>query len=261
MEDIFDLFSYSLLPTFVGVALRMDEFARLYMTSVGFTKPSSFVTQCGPVKRFVDYDFQEGHKDFPGGLQAMFKLTKSNPAQQNPPTKTSITVKKDDLINTVSAHKSILDGVVLLVTEQNQNKTRELLNQVACWIAHYYTEVAAELLSDSGDYEAAVFKLPIDEMLTALMGLRSNMREDFQIFLKLFKPNIDYSPNFSEIIDNFIYPYLRGVEDLKDSTFKPLVYYLLDYMKAYNKIVRTTRMPFDIDDRIIDGKLEMRYTV
>lgn len=265
MKDILDFYGYALLPTFVGVGMRMEEFARLYITSDRFNKPTSFVTtqqtKCGNVKRIIDYDFREGDKDFVGGLPAMLNVVKSNPNQNYPSKKTSITVTKVDFMDTVSAHRSILDGVVKLVNEQDKNKAREFLHLVACWIAMYYTEVAAESLSDSGDYKEAVFKLPIEKMLAEMLELRNKMSQDLHLIVKLFKPDLIFAINFSEIIDMVIHPYLMGFEDIEDKTFKPMVYYLLDYMKAYNKTVRTTRMPFDLNQKMLDGKWENRYAV
>src|SRR5690349_19430311 len=124
----------------------------------------------------------------------------------------------------------------------------------------YYLERAAEALSQSGDCASAIFELPPLDIINWLYDASEDMENDFKLLMNLFKPGYKYESKIDRIIDVVIKGYLQERKhgkypEFRFTTFKPLVYYALDYMRAYNRNIGTTDMPFGLNETMIKNKM------
>lgn len=274
ISKVIEEFGYALIPTTIGgLSLTINEFARLWAESQGLSESCSFATPSstkdGQIKRCVLLEIIKEGSDGKDGF-AQFSLHKKKEDGEVTSTR-MCQVNYATLMNETTKTLDVLKGASSLIDigmDDDEAHKIETAKNIGYWIAQYHLERVAEFLSESGDYLAAIFTLPPDDLIQNLLKLVPKMAQHFLIIKTLFLPNSGvHMPDFVDIIRNPISKFLQIKPQEKkdigiDASLQPLVFYLLDYIKPHpNFPVRTTTMPYDLSYEMQEGLQFGRYSL
>lgn len=259
LQEVYDKFGRAAYPTSSAVQFFLEELVILIAESRGFRQPFSRTferkTRSGIVKRRISYDMYEmGHAQL-----ASLTVTRLN-EEDVELSQITKQVDRRSMIQAMDQHKDLIHAISRLVSEAGCVELRDHLVKIALWMLQYHVERCRnELIAHLQPHG--------QEALTqAVLDKCDEMEEEFQWFLKVFRPSNEFKPGFRKLwlqkgarrnLESG--PGMLSLPELQDKTMKPLVYFYLDYFKAFDMRPRTVTMPYELGSAIEDGINNGRY--